>query len=191
MQRFKTFRKSEDGTMSVDAVIVLPFLLWVIAMTYGFWDLFHTKAVSQRAAYTIADTLSRETENVDATYLNGINNVHTYLMQGQHSSRLRVSLIAWNDTDSEFNVIWSKSPDANWTGHTDATLALVEDSIPAMNQGDVAIFVEAQVRFIPFMDFMLDPMTLETQVVTRPRFAPQLVWENADGTTVGYGSSNS
>lgn len=190
MHRFKLFQKSEDGSVTVEAVIVLPFLLWVIAMTYLFWDLFHTKAISQRAAYTIADTLAREEGTITAEYLNGIGNVHSYLLQGQHSSRVRVSLIAWDDENEEFNVIWSKSPDQKWAGHTDATLLDVEDSIPSMNKGDVAIFVEAQVRFIPFMDLILKPMVLDSRVVTRPRFAPQLVWENADGTTIGYGSTD-
>lgn len=188
MQRFKNFKKSEDGTMTIEAAIVLPFLLYVITMTYMFWDVFHAQAVSQRATYTIADTLSRHELEVDQAYIDGLDDVHRYLLQGRFDSRLRISFVAWDNEDEDFAVVWSKTPDSNWTEHTDATLNDMSDSIPSMSQGDVAIIVETQVRFIPFLSGIIDPLNITSLVVTRPRFSPQLVWENEDGTTIGYGS---
>ncbi len=182
MNRLQKFIKSETGTLSVETVIMFPLLLWAFGATFLFWDLFHAHATSQRAAYTVADAISREENAINQTYMNGMDDVHTYLTQGQHATRLRITALIWNEDDAEFNVAWSRTPDGNWAEHTDASINDVADQIPNMAAGDCAILVESQMRYIPFMNVGLDPMVLENFVITRPRFGPQLVWEDADGT---------
>lgn len=182
MKRTPKFLSDENGSMSLETVLVFPLLLWAFAATFLFWDLFHAKAITQRAAYTIADALSRETDPVDDTYINGMDNVHAYLIQGSHATRLRISAITWDEDDAEFKVSWSQTPDTDWSAHTNATLNALDTQIPVMAAGDCAILVEAQVRFVPFMNVGIPPLVLDSFIVTRPRFGPQLIWKAADGT---------
>ncbi len=189
MKRIISFFKGDSGSMSVEAVLVFPLLLWAFGGTFLFWDLYQTRVISQRAAYTVADTLSREVDAVDADYIAGLKDVHTYLIQGRYDSRMRVTTVAWDDTAKAFEMIWSHTPDDTWIAHTDATLNDEADRIPDMTQGDVAILVEVQVRWVPFLWVGVGPTQMETFIITRPRFGPQLVWENADGTQIGYGST--
>ena len=181
MKRLLTFLKSETGTLSVETVIVFPLLLWAFAATFLFWDMYHAQATSQRAAYTVADALSRETDPINAAYVEGIDDVHTYLTQGQHATRLRVTALIWDDVDEEFKVSWSHTPDGDWVEHTTETLNLREAQIPLMAKGDCALLVESQIRYIPFMNVGIQPMVMENFVITRPRFGPQVVWEDSAG----------
>ena len=144
--------------------------------------------MSQRAAFTVADNISRETDPVNAEYIQGMADVHTYLIRGSHASRMRVTAISYNDTDDQFEVIWSHTPDSSWSNLDTGTLQDLADRIPIMAAGDVAILVEAQVRYVPFLNVGIGPSVVDSFVVTRPRFGPQLVWENADGTLITYGS---
>uniref|UniRef100_UPI0039B5EE2A TadE/TadG family type IV pilus assembly protein n=1 Tax=Silicimonas sp. MF1-12-2 TaxID=3384793 RepID=UPI0039B5EE2A len=76
---YKYFRRSEDGSLSIETVFALPMLVWAITATFVFWDAFKTLNVSQKATYTVADMLSRETQAINADYLTGMHELFDYL----------------------------------------------------------------------------------------------------------------
>ena len=112
----------EHGTMSLEAVIVFPMLLWAFGATFLFYDVFHFQTQAQSASYTIADVLSREENPVDDSYLKGLQKMQNYLLQGRYASRLRVTTLYWDDTKKQFTVIWSHTPYGTWPDLTTATL---------------------------------------------------------------------
>jgi len=189
MFSFSRYLTREHGSMSLETVIVFPMLLWAFGATFLFWDAFHAQAETQSAAYTIADLLSREENTVDATYLTGLQKMQNYLIQGKMATRLRVTTIDWNETKKQYEVIWSRTPDTNWRELNDTTLNEQAARIPKMSSGDIAILVETQARYIPWLNVGVGTTVMENFVVTRPRNGPQLIWKNADGTEIGYGTN--
>ena len=73
-------RRREDGAMIVELVIMLPLLLWCFAGSWVFFDAYRTKAVNAHAAYTIGDTLSRETGYVTPDYLLSLKTLQQFLV---------------------------------------------------------------------------------------------------------------
>ena len=189
----QTFLNSEDGSLSLETAIVFPLLLWVFGATFLFWDLYHTKAVSQRAAFTVADALSRVSV-VDAAYMDGLMNIHNYLLQGRNAQRMRISTIGVTQstelaTDQTFCTVWSYSP-SNMPVMDDTLLNSMKDRIPNMRYGTVAIVVEAQVGWIPFLWVGIGPTSMDNFVVTRPRYDPQLVYIDGGGVQHRYPTAN-
>ena len=80
----KYFRRSEEGSLSVETIFAIPMLVWAITATFVFWDAFKTLNVSQKATYTVADMLSRETQTIDADYLTGMQGQQMLISQGFH-----------------------------------------------------------------------------------------------------------
>ena len=75
-------------------------------------------------------------------------------------------------------------------GELQISLAKVADQIPAMEEGHVAVLVETQVRWEPFIWAGIGVQTMEDFVITRTRYAPQIVYENPDGTLIRYLNAN-
>ncbi|MEO0991111.1 MAG: pilus assembly protein [Pseudomonadota bacterium] len=183
----RDFLKDTRGTMSVDAAICFPLLLWAFGATFLFWDAFRAKTINLKAAYTIADALSRETSAIDMNYLTGLNELYDFLTDSDTPVRLRVTTIAWDETNQQFEFIWSRTTSTSeLPEHTIASLNLHSDQIPAMSMGDLAILVETEMDYVPFLNVGIPAQTFDNFVVTRPRFGPQLVWQNSDGSTIGY-----
>ena len=184
MKRIRSFFKSETGTLSVETAIVFPLLLWAFVATFVFWDIFYARSINMRAAYTIADALSRETDEINEEYMDGMQDMLTFLLKGQHDVRLRVTTVVYDHTWDEFEVEWSYASDHNWEAHDTDSLVASWDKIPPLARGDTAIIVESELAYVPFFNVGLWPMTMDEFIVTRPRFGPQLVWERTDGGNI-------
>ncbi|MEM6635618.1 MAG: pilus assembly protein [Pseudomonadota bacterium] len=183
-RQLRKFLADGQGTLSVETALVFPLLLWAYGGTFVFWDAFRAQNVNLKAAYTISDALSRETSAVNEDYLDGLNDIYAFLTDSNHPVRMRVTTIKWDEADNQFEVIWSESTSESWAKHTIATLNANAHQIPAMASGDLAVLVETQMAYEPFLS-VVDARIFENFIVTRPRFGPQLVWENDDGTTLG------
>lgn len=57
---FYRFCREERGSVTVEAVITLPLLIWAIGATYEFFEVHRYQSARDKASYTIADMLSRE-----------------------------------------------------------------------------------------------------------------------------------
>ena len=184
MKYFRKFAKSENGTLSMEAVICFPLLLWAFVATFVFFDIFYARNVNMKAAYTIADALSRESEAVNDAYMGGMEDMLTFLIKGQHQSRMRITTVVYDQVHDEFEVEWSYASDDGWSQHTSQTLLDYWDQIPPLAKGDTAIIVETEIAYMPMMNVGIPPLTMSDFVVTRPRFGPQLVWEQTGGGVV-------
>lgn len=59
-RRFITYLRAEDGLVLAEALIMLPLLIWGLIAMFNYWDVFRTINMTQKAAYSIADLLSRQ-----------------------------------------------------------------------------------------------------------------------------------
>ena len=175
------FRRSEEGSLSVETVFALPMLVWAITATFVLWDAFKTLNISQKATYTVADMLSRETQAIDAAYLTEMQELFDYLSSTPGQNALRVTVLRMvqdpNTGIKTRQLVWSEGV-GGVTGHTD--LVALEPRLPDMQSGDQLIVVESEQEWSPAFTVGLASYRFREVAISRPRFSPQLVW---NGTT--------
>jgi Flp pilus assembly protein TadG len=74
-RRFKDFLRDEDGLILVEGLIMMPLIIWALVAMFIYWDVFRTINVTQKAAYSVADLLSRQRDTIPLTFANGLQNV--------------------------------------------------------------------------------------------------------------------
>lgn len=171
----RRFLGRDDGVLSVEAVLILPVLLWAYIGLFVLFDAFQAKSVNIKAAATIGDLLSRETNPVNAGYINGLNDVLDILVHSNHPTVMRVSVVRYDGVNDQHILVWSHGTGSK-LDLTDATLDEIEPHIPAVQDAGTVIVVETWMAYEPFLNIGVQPMYFENVVVTSPRFAPQLKW---------------
>ena len=179
----KRYARGEEGSISIEAVLAVPMLVWAITATFVFWDAFKTLNVSQKATYTVADMLSRETVAIDDDYMTSMHELYDFLSEGGDNA-LRVTVVRM-DEDPMTNIktlelVWSEGV-GGIAGYQN--LDLIEDRIPDMAGGDQLIVVESEQEWSPAFSVGLASYRFRELALARPRFSPQLVWD--DGTAPG------
>ncbi len=177
----RRFRRSERGSFSVETVMIFPLLIFAYVGIFTFFDAFRALNLNIRSSYTIGDMLSRETNPVGPDYIEGLNKIQALLSGSDYATILRVTVIRYDADDNEIELVWS-AVDGGTGKHIKelktSTLEEITAQVPVMSHGDVNIVVETWSGFTPAFAFGIDAYYFEHLVVTRPRFAPQLVWDN-------------
>lgn len=174
--KLRRFWRSESGAVVAEAVIVLPMLIWAYMALFVYWDAFRSVNTSQKAAYVISDTISREKQTLPANYVTGMRDLMRFLMKSDQGVRIRVSVITWSQINNRFEVDWSRSPDNAFPQLTTASInqVAIAGRIPAMADGARATLVETEVDYHAAFDVGIADKTLKQFVVTRVRFPPKL-----------------
>ena len=173
----RQFLGSDDaGSVSVETVIIMPVLLWVYVASFVFFDGFRTHNQNVKAAYTIGDMLSRETNAIDNAYLEGLSDVFDFLTFNRNPSYLRVTQIRWQGSNNRHRVDWSYATDGNNSDRLrNSDMAALSLRLPPMVNGERVLLVESFTSYTPAFNVGLSP-TIEfvNFVPTSPRFAPML-----------------
>lgn len=187
MAKFKfvscRFAKEEDGSMVAEGVMAFTLLIWWYMASFTFFDALRQKNINLKAAYTVADMVSRETMAINSTYIKGLNTVFDYLTNSKQATWIRVSSVEWDEPTKTNMVVWSCTTDPTKPKQTDATMATLKSRIPVMPDGDTVIVMETFMAFTPVFKIgngpanygMLDPRWFGTFITTRPRFASKVV----------------
>lgn len=184
---FRRFCGDETGGLSVETVLIFPFLAWAYAATFTFFDAFRAQAANTKASYAISDMLTRITEEIDQDYLDGLFGIYQYIVGNDHPDmNLRVTTVGWDPDTEEYFVVWSRGSNTPMR-HTNATINSIADEIPFIAAGDTLIIVETQMPFRPAFNVGLNEILFQNIVPSSPRFTPQLLWEGmGDGTGVPH-----
>jgi hypothetical protein len=184
--QLKRFAEDEDATLSVEAIIIFPILLWAYIGMYVFWDAFKMQNINVKAAYTVSDMISREIVNITPDYVDGLSAMLRFLNKSKYDTRLRVSVVAGvaNATDPtqvDFVLQWSQGR-GGLVAHT--SMEDLEPSIPIMAAGSEVIVVETEMDYIPLLPkpYGMDARTFTNTIVTRPRFIRGQMGFTATGT---------
>ena len=172
----KIFSRDERGSISIEAVIALPMLVWAITATFVFWDAFKTLNVSQKATYTIADMLSREEVEITPTYLTAVHEIYDFLSESAGDNALRVSVVTMAVdpvTSAETLELVCSEGVGGIQGYD--TIDPIRDRIPTLVVGDQMIVVETEQEWAPAFAVGLTSYRFREVALARPRFAPQLV----------------
>ena len=176
----RRFSKSERGTVTMETVVMLPFLFTGLIMSYEFFDVFQFKNTREKATYTIADMLSRETGIVTDTYIDNTKVLFDTLTGNRGINQIRTSVVRYhNDPDQnldEFDLRWSEvRGDGDLQKLTSADVKDAHAAFPNLTDGQDLILVETQSIYdlgISLGLFTDTPVT--TSMFMNLRFAPQL-----------------
>ncbi|MFN3662740.1 TadE/TadG family type IV pilus assembly protein [Yoonia sp.] len=181
------FIRSETGSLSVEAVLMIPMLFFALTGMFVFFDAYQIRNTTGKAGYTIADMLSRETFPINQTYLDDTRSVFAFLARSDVNSRLRVSLVRCvadcEEDDRTLALDWSKtSGSLSPLMDVDLTQPAYLTRIPTLPLGGRIVLVETEVDYNPIFNVGLTEMTFRDTVATRLRFAPRLCWESCVGS---------
>ncbi|TMM55107.1 TadE/TadG family type IV pilus assembly protein [Sulfitobacter sabulilitoris] len=182
--RLSGFSRREDGSIAIEAVIILPLLFWAFLSMFSIFDAFRQYSVNQKVAYTIGDLMSRQTDPIDIKFLEGAQDMFDYMTYTGGASSLRLSVLAWNEADNVFTTDWSKAQGTKGP-LTDADVAGWADRLPVMPDNERIVVVETWKDYTAPFATGLEKKTIENFIFTRPRYAPQVLWEDTPEPTSG------
>jgi len=178
-RRLRQLGRDEQGTVAVETVIITPMLILGLFFSYEAYDLFRQQSLREKATYTVADIVSRETAVVTDTYIDNVKRVFD-MMSGNSDSQLRISVVRYRNDPSQgidaFVLRWSEvRGDGPLSPLTDDTVRSAHDSFPVMEDGEEIIYVESRGGFTsPVTTGLFNDSLLETRMFVIPRFAPQV-----------------
>jgi len=175
--RAAAFADDRSGSVTVEAAIMLPLLVWAYCALFTFFDAYRQSSINQKAAYTISDMISRESNPINDDFLDGSHQMLNFLTRSANERRIRVSVIRYDGDTDNHTVEWSQ------TRGTISALATGDvsdwnDKLPSMVNEERLILVETWTDYTaPFRIVGLNDQTIETFVFTRPRFSMQVCWD--------------
>ena len=177
------FRSDERGSVMVETVIVLPILIWSLVATYEFFEIHRFKSARQKATYTVADMLSRETADVNTAYIDNTLALFNEISNDDGTNQIRISVVKYDQETDTYSISWSE---IRGTGTLEALddpdVETAHSVLPMMDDGQELILVESESDYIPAFNVGLgSSVPVETRTFTSLRFAPQLCWEGTCG----------
>ena len=205
----RRFACDARGNMSVEAMLMLPVLVWALIAFFSFWDLYRINYLAKKATFTIADVISRERAQISAAFAYRYGTVFAYALERPipltaSNSRnqpivIRVTSLGYTEsgTGNAISVLWSMSSDtARMPLRVATELDDLTGRIPAMLDGDNIVVIETRVLWspsfyqqyrgtAPTLDFLqaLQTREIDTLTTVRPRFVPKLCFTGT-GMTV-------
>lgn len=179
-RRAARFRRDGRGSVSIETVIIMPVLIFTLGMTVLLSDMFRSQTISLKAAYTVADTLSRRVDPVDGAYLDGMETLYRLLADASHGVSLRVSSIAFDNVADLYIVIWSYPASGGDPLTTETLNKGMQARLPSLPPGETVILVETGTQWRSFLPRMFPSRDFVQVVFTRPRFTSQLRFDTGD-----------
>jgi Flp pilus assembly protein TadG len=181
------FFRDERGSITIEAVLMFPLLVWVVIATLVFFQAFHAQSLNVKVTYTIGDILSREDMPITPEYIDSMYALQQAMTSSREPRRLRITAVTYHSSDDTYRVVWSQARGTGVPAHTDASLAQIADTtLPVMSDGQMTILTETWQRHTPaFVSWVgIEPLTFYEVMTTRPR-APQFCW-NANNNSSAW-----
>lgn len=177
--RLARFARDNRGSITIEAMLVLPLWIWGYTMSYMFFDAFREQTVNMRAAYTISDMISREADAVGPNYIDDLHDMFDYLTRSNHPTWIRVSSVYYDTSAKVYKRYWSYSTSTDYPAHTDTTIKAEKDRLPNMVLGETVVLVETGMFYEPVLNVGLEDMWYTNFIPTRPRFAAKVEYSSS------------
>jgi hypothetical protein len=179
----RRFWHQQSGTAAMETIVMFPFLFMGLTFSYEYFDLFRYQSVREKATYTVADMLSRETSVVSPTYMDNLKSLFDLMTNDTGDNQVRVTVVRYHsDPDNsidEFELRWSEVRGSGSLGPLAAADVLkAHDTLPKMINGQEIILVETISEYDPTITTGLSGGTeVKTRMFVPLRFAAQLCYE--------------
>lgn len=176
LRKLHQFRTDERGSVSMETAIIFPAIFMVILALYTSFDAYQKYSVNQKAAYTIADMVSRETNPLDADYLQGARELLRYITNANIDDvSVRVTLVYYDAETDAYTYDWS-AKQGDVLAVTPEQVAGWNTILPTLPDQERLIVVETFHDYDPPFDTGLLARTVTNFVFSKPRYAPQVLW---------------
>ena len=173
--------RDENGSFSVEAVLIIPLLLLIMVFSYVAYDGFRYKTQLRVAANTIVDLISRQSDELTDEFIENQNDMFSLLTSSRHSAAIRVSSVEHVSLSEGLNIKWSHGtrnlPSVN-------EISEFVEPIPPILPGDTEVVVEVFGEWsplirIPGLDNSVD---ISIQASAKPRFTREVKMEGVEPT---------
>ncbi|WP_375173372.1 TadE/TadG family type IV pilus assembly protein [Pseudooceanicola sp.] len=176
------FARDTRGLVAVEAIILLPLVIWTYVAMFSFFDMLRMKSVNQKAAFTVADAYSRETNKIDDTYVDSTFALFQALTRS-NSPAMRVSVLSYDGDTDKYEVRWSENRGVGADPVlTDNTVNQMRTQLPVVASGDEFVLVETWNDYVIPFKIGMEDFELKSLVFINPRFADQLKWDDGSPT---------
>lgn len=173
----KAFKQNEGGSITVEFIIMIPLLFWAFMASYVYFDGYRLSTTNLKAAYTVSDVLSRETDVVDDDYIDALVELIEFLSSPDDDVDMRVTIVTWSEDDERYYVDWSEN--RGFDGPvTNNNIDEFEDSLPVLYDGDRMIMMETRSLYEPDFSIGIEDQELYNIVFTRPRFVSNIAYDD-------------
>ncbi|SHI55504.1 hypothetical protein SAMN05444404_0509 [Ruegeria lacuscaerulensis ITI-1157] len=169
--RLKRLKNSEDGLITVEAVLMVPLLFWSLTASYTFFNSYHQSARNLKAAYAVADVISRERGTINATYVDTLYSLLKNMVADRSEMHMRVSFVEYDKDDDKHLVHWSCIRGTKFPKWTDGTINEIKTRLPVMPDHGRMILVETSNTYRPPFKLWItrDEYDMDNFVFTHPR----------------------
>lgn len=177
IQRLRLFRDDTRGYITVEAMIVLPALLWLFGVGWVYFDVFRQQTISQKANYALGDMISQQTSPLSEGYIDNAQELFMLLTGGDAGETgMRITVASYDLETDSWSTEWSRARGRTTAGVT-GDLAELRSRLPAAMDGDQLVLIETWDLYDPIFDVGLDEFDITTYSFTRPRYAPRILLE--------------
>lgn len=173
--RLRGFLRDEEGNIAIEAMIILPVMFWTFLSVFSIFDAFRTYSINNKAAFTIGDSISRETAPIDQAYLDGSLQLFEYLSRSSGNSTIRVSSLYFDEAQDRFYTDWSKVSGSK-PELSDSDVSGWSTKLPIIPDNERIMLVETWSSYEAPFKTGLEEREITNFVFTRPRFAPRVCW---------------
>lgn len=186
----RAFAEDTRGYISLEAMIVMPVLLWLFGASWVYFDVMRQQGINQKANYVIGDMISRQTDPVGATLIqNSHNLLQTLTKTTGTESDLRITVVQYKAKKDKWRLKWSTVV-GNQPKLSQADVNSMRDRLPTAAGGEQLVIVETWDDYAPVFDIgLVDPFEITTYSFTRPRYAPQILYAQG-GENNGWGNGD-
>ena len=180
------FLRDDDGSMSVELLLVTPILTWVLLSTWVYFDAYQTESTVIRASNVVADMYSRETAAITTGYVDSSYNVFRLMTRNLDTHEMRVTVIHYDEPNDKHSVVWSQARGSGvYTALTTPTIGKILDQVPDMYNNQQIAFVETRGIHRPvfnvglgtFTGAGLSQVTFDESAPTAIRYAQKLCFD--------------
>ena len=177
----RQFGDESRGSIPTEGVMAFTFLIWWYIASFQFFYAFRQKNINLKAAYTVADLVSRQTQDLTPAYIDGLNTLFDYLTYSNKPTWIRVSVVEWDQANNRYDIYWSYATSSHSVQDVN-TINTHTAQIPVMPEGDSVVLVETYMAYEPIFSMGLGARWFDTFITTRPRFAAKVGFQGANVT---------
>ena len=175
------FARDEDGSNTVEAMLMLPIMVWCFLATYVFFDAYRTQALNFRTSYVIGDMVSKELSPITDEYIDSMHDLQQVMIETGSPARLRVTAFRYFEDTDDYERCWSETRGGGVDLST-ARINAMAGAIPEMADQGVGIIVQSQVDYEPVFAAGISDMSFDDFLIFSPRYAGQVVFSDvSDG----------
>jgi len=171
------FFRKEEGAITIESMLILPMVLWSVFASYTYFDGYRQSSRNIKAAYAVADIVSRERNSLTTTYIDTLHDLLETMVSTRAPMSMRVSYLLYHEDEDQLEVLFSCFRGTSFPGLTDDDAVFMKGGLPDMPDNGSMIVVETRNTYrAPFnIAFGFEDFEMNNFVFTHPRFNDQIV----------------